>query len=398
MCLSDGWGGLEMYPLRVAPHLARRDVESICVVKRGTRAHEVYARHFPETPATGASSRPTPSTVAVPCTSWNARGAWHVLKAARSTAPDVIHCHKSSDLASCRLAATACGAALVYTDHMGVGRSKHDPFHRWVYAGVDMVISISEEVRRRDEERMPLPASRIRRLYYGLDLERFRPVKDGEARREARSTMLGIDGARVDRLLVTMIGRFAEPKGQLVFCEAVRILEDEYADLPPYLCVLVGGHSKSEGADAGFAERVKRRIGELGLEELVLLPGHVDRVELVWGASDIAVVPSFCEAFGLVVIEAMAAGLPVIGSDSGGIPELIDDGRTGLLVEPRNPRELAEALATLLRSESLRSSMGGAAAEEVRRRFDMQRHIEGLLELYAEAAEHADETGERENT
>ena len=98
-------------------------------------------------------------------------------------------------------------------------------------------------------------------------------------------------------------------------------------------------------------------------------------------ALDIFVLPSFSETFGLVVIEAMAMEKPVIATNAGGLPEIITDGKTGLLIEPRNVQVVANALQTVSIVNPVRTSLAHAAREEALRRFSMDSCVDALLGL-----------------
>jgi len=133
--------------------------------------------------------------------------------------------------------------------------------------------------------------------------------------------------------------------------------------------------------DGPLRREIKTRARKLGIEGKVHLVGYQDRPAEWIAAMDIFVLASTYEGFGVAALEAMAAGLPGIATRVGGLKELIDDGRDGILVPAGNPRALAEAMERLISSESLRRELG-MAARETARQWTEERMMESYLELY----------------
>ena len=185
------------------------------------------------------------------------------------------------------------------------------------------------------------------------------PARDVEALRER----LALRGRRV----VLYVGKFSPGKGTADLVAAARQVAREFPDA---LFLFVG-----EGTlDAGEAH--VRRLGPLPNPEVLAL----------YPLAEVVVVPSVIpEALSRVILEAMAAGRPVVATRVGGTPELVLDGTTGLLVERRAPMELARAIASLLRDEALRATLGAGARRHVAERFSADDGVDRLLALYAGA-------------
>ena len=152
---------------------------------------------------------------------------------------------------------------------------------------------------------------------------------------------------------VVLVGRFAESKGQRLAVEAVAIARKAGVDIE---LTLVGG-----GNQKPFRELARR----LGVEDLVTIHGPTRDVGSYWSAAHVGLICSECEAFGLVTVEAMRAGLPVCGTKAGGTPEIIDSGVNGLLSPAGDANALAANLLALESDEDLRAprfSRGGNAA------------------------------------
>ncbi|MCK2043344.1 glycosyltransferase family 4 protein [Chromohalobacter sp. TMW 2.2308] len=368
ICLSRGWGGLEMYPARIIPELARQGWRAYVLTLEGTR----LAKTLAGCDATEMRSVRSPL-----------RAFWQLpvlVRWLRRRGIGVVHCHKSSDLRLGALLKCLCPELrLVFTDHMGVTRPKHDPYHRWVYRHVDRVLSISEATLTRNRQAFPLPASRITLLYLGIDTADFVPQLDTDARCALRDTL----GIPREAVAMALPGRLTPGKGQQLLLDAFIRLRDA-GDTQSHL-VLIGGLEADEGGNPTFIASLQQQVREQGLEERVTFTGFRRDLPRLFEVMDIVCVPSRNEAFGLTVIEAMAAGKAVVGADSGAIPELIGC-EGGRLADPQDPAAWAATLGELRDAPALRERLGANACRFVNARFTLARHVSGLCDIYADAA------------
>jgi glycosyltransferase involved in cell wall biosynthesis len=143
------------------------------------------------------------------------------------------------------------------------------------------------------------------------------------------------------------------------------------------------------GGDVAYREELKRMAVELGLKERVHFLGWRSDVPRVVKASDVCILPSVdhSESFGMVLAEGMAVSKPCIGSNMGGIPEVIEDGVTGLICEP-TAEGLAEAMARMLESDDIRTTMGEAGRRRVESVFTLRRQVAEVAEALRYAAAH----------
>ncbi|PMR74800.1 glycosyltransferase family 1 protein [Billgrantia endophytica] len=289
----------------------------------------------------------------------------------------VLHCHKSSDLRlGALLVSLRPSLKLFFTDHMGATRPKKDLYHRWAYGRVTRLFSISEATRARNLHAFPLPAERIHRLYLGIDIAPYAP-RLAPAEREALRHELGIP---TNAVAIGLPGRLTNGKGQVPWIEALGILRN----LAPGLAwhgVLIGGLTAAEGSDEAYVSRLQERVASLGLEEKVSFTGFRRDLPRLFEALEIVCVPSRNEAFGLTVIEAMAAGKAIIGADSGAIPELID-ATCGRLAPPEDTKAWAEAMKTLIDDSEQRQRLGQAAQAKAVEHFQLSSHVQALLDEY----------------
>lgn len=373
LCLSSGWGGLEMYPGRIIPELGRQGWQAYGLALKGSLVADSMRRAGIE-----------PLTVSSRMAALLSVGS--ILGYLKANDVQVLHCHKSSDL---RLGALLVSLnprlRLFFTDHMGVTRSKRDLYHRWAYGRVTRLFSISETTRKRNLAAFPLPPERIERLYLGIDPAPYAARLDGEARQALRSELGIPDGA----VAIGLPGRITPGKGQRVFVEALARLAERLPEQPSehrWHALIIGGLGAEHGSHADLVAELRERLVATGLEQRVTLTGFRDDLPRCLEVLDIVCVPSRNEAFGLTVIEAMAASKPVIGASSGAIAELIDE-TFGRLVDPEDAEGWAEAMHGLIQDADLRRRLGESGLERVQRDFTQRGHVARLVEVYAEALE-----------
>lgn len=232
---------------------------------------------------------------------------------------------------------------------------------------VDRVIAISNAVKQSLVADVGLPAEKIRVVYYGIE-----PRSESEAAWSARAALRGRLGIPADAFVIGTVGRLAKQKGHRYLIEA---FAEVYRRHPEAWLLLVG-HD-----DEGLRPALEALAGRLGVRDRVLLPGYVDGKTAV-AAMDLFVLPSLWEGFGLVLLEAMLAGLPVVATNVAAVPEVVRDGETGLLVPPADTEKLAQAMADLLSSPEKRIVMGQRGQQRVVEHFSVQKMVDETVELY----------------
>ena len=215
------------------------------------------------------------------------------------------------------------------------------------------VIALTAADRRSMLDHYTLPPGKISVVPGGVDLERFQPSDPAAARRA-----LGISASKV----LLFVGRIQRLKGIDLLLRATARLIADYPALADGLRVLiVGGRPPQDGAgpEADELRRLQRLTQRLGLGARVQFVGAVEQAELplYYAAADVTVVPSLYESFGLVAVESLACGTPVVASRVGGLTSTVQDGQTGYLIPWRDPALYAERLAALLSDPALRERM-----------------------------------------
>ncbi|MGI6452587.1 MAG: glycosyltransferase family 4 protein [Syntrophomonadaceae bacterium] len=217
---------------------------------------------------------------------------------------------------------------------------------------------IQEEIGR-----MGVPRDKISVIHNGLDTTRFKAAGSPEHIKE----MLGL---KPDWPTISMIARLHPVKGHQFLLEAAQEMRDNGLN-PQFLLVGEGVHRKP----------IEKMIARLGLQDSVVMTGYYESVEDIYAVSDILCVPSIMEGLGLVILEAMYFGVPVVASKIGGIPEIIEDGVDGLLVPPRDHQALAQALSRLLQNPGLAAEIALKGREKVSQ-FTMENMARQVEQVY----------------
>lgn len=288
--------------------------------------------------------------------------------------PDVVHNHMyRAELVGTR-AAIGLGKAghrrpyVVSTVHSSRVRSPEDRQRlRELTPEMDRLIAVSQAILRKidDEGRSGAPISLI---YNGVDLQRY-------AHQEPCCTLPEEYGFPAGTPIVGVVARLEPEKGHPTLLSAWPTV---LAAVPEARLLIVGEGSQREV--------LERQAAGLGVADRVIFTGRREDIPAVTAALDVAVLPSYREAQGLTVLEAMALARPVIASRVGGIPEMIDDGRTGLLVPAHDPSALAEAIIRLLRNHPLADTLARAGHDLVHDRFCVERMVHAVEDIYDEAA------------
>lgn len=269
----------------------------------------------------------------------------------------VVHTHASL---AARLAAKQKGYPLVLTRHtlgpaLPPGGPK--PWRRGLYCLIatnssDATIAVSQACRQRLLLE-GVPTEQIRLVYHGIDTQPYLTASGRVWRQQL--------GLAADTPVIITVARLAPVKGLQHALAAAAVLKQQQL---PFTWLFVG-----QGAEQARLQEVAEA---LGLGETVRWLGFQSDIPSLLAAADIFVLPSLQEALGLSVLEAMAAGLPVVASRVGGIPELIESGREGLLVPAAASNELANAIAQLLCNRECAATLGAAGRQRVLAQFTVE--------------------------
>ncbi|HLL73741.1 MAG TPA: glycosyltransferase [Pyrinomonadaceae bacterium] len=235
------------------------------------------------------------------------------------------------------------------------------------------IVAVSDSVRRSAHRHLRYPLGRMDLLYNPVDVDEFRPPAGGE-----REEVLGELGLPADSLLLLNVGHVIPAKGLLY---AIRALPSVLKGHPAAHLVSVGALNSPE-----WLALLRGEAESLGVAGHVHILGPRRDVPRLLRACDLFVFPSLHEGLGIALIEAMASGRACVAAESGPLPEVVEHGKSGWLVSPRDAEGLAEAISMLLSDPSLRASLGRAARETTLDRFQPRRAADRLVEIYESVA------------
>ena len=352
---SCGWGGQEIRILTEAQGMI-------------ARGHAVTLLCPPEARIYDEAQKRGLPVEALPIGRKNLRGILALRKWLQTHPADVINTHSSTDA---WLAALACRLldkppAIVRTRHISAP-VPDNLSTRWLYTrATHHIVTTGEKLREQLVRDNRYPAGRITSVPTGIDTERFKPGDKSEARRR-----LGLDtGAHYIGIVATL----RSWKGHLHLLDAFARL-----DAPKWRLLIIG-----DGPMRGVLEK---RIEELELGQRVRMVGQQDNPELWLQALDIFCLPSYAnEGVPQAILQAMLSALPVVTTGVGSITEAVSDSRTGLIVTPQRPDELAAALRRLMTDPDLAARLGAAAREEAMRRFGLESMLERMEQVFRKTA------------
>ncbi|MEN6625241.1 MAG: glycosyltransferase [Candidatus Sumerlaeia bacterium] len=354
-------GGIERRLVAVLPRLDRErfNVSLVCIRERGPLADELEAAGVP--------------VDLVPFRSrWDPSALRKLAALMREKKIDIVHSHMYRANVPATVAARMAGVKSVWGQVHNVGT-----WETWRQAWMDRVlcrwrsgmIAVSERVRQDVMERLGLPKGRVKVIYNGVDIARFRSAR--ARREEIRSR----EGAGAGDVVFLFAARLVEQKRCADFLDALRKIQAREGGARVKAWILGDGPLRS------------------GLEELAaMLPfaqnvrffGKRADVEDFMAGADVFVLPSTKEGFSNALVEAMASGMAIVATDVGGNAEAVGDGREGLIVPPMDFERLTSAMGMMANNEETRKKLAAAAGARAEM-FSIERMVSQIEELYLKA-------------
>ncbi|MHB9111511.1 MAG: glycosyltransferase family 4 protein [Thermoleophilia bacterium] len=382
---NSGYGGMPFHVLTLSKGLKERGHEvELLSLDEGPLLDEFIRAGIPVTsvPFLGRRTRRDPVTLL--------KSAGLVRKTIHGKNPDIVHTHGPR-------AHFFVDMAQLFTNGPAVVSSVHGSYSQFIsgnrgefgyaastlkkmqYGGIDkftarrsaMIIAVCEATRRELIQSLKIAPDKVRVVSNGIEERRVEPQAVEALRREF--------GCGDNEKLVAYVGRIAFHKGTGLLAEAAEIVA---ADMPEARFVAVGEGPMVEGL------RSRTAAGPLA-GRFIVAGRRRDAVDVI-AASDLLILPSLSEGLPLTLLEAAMTGTAMVASDTGGIPEIVIEGETGLLVPVGDRRRLAAAIERLLADDQERVSMGAAARRLWERRFTVPRMIDGVEEIYLKVAEQND--------
>ena len=360
LCLSKAKGGLELYLYRASKELNKTDNVFPVVHKDGFLASKFISDGI-EIYTLSISFKPLPIFTAV-----------RLAKLIDTNNIDVVHIHWAKDFPLAALAKKISKRKprLIYTRQMQITRYKKDWYHYFLYKEIDVLITITKNLA--ENSRKFLDSSigkRVVPLYYGVS------APDHIISDDERSSLRREWGLGNKPFIVGLFGRIKFEKGQHLVIEAITKLKKANHDVG----ALIVGHSM----DDNYLMQLKNNVKVSALSDDVVFKDFVDDPQRWMQGCDVIILASKEETFGLVLAEAMHAGVAVIGTNSGGVPEIIEHEKTGLMFNFGDVDSLCECILQMKNDEMQRKSYAIAGQDKARRLFDINKHYSELRKLLA---------------
>jgi len=346
------------YFLNVIPALLRAGVDlTVCMLREPHPAAQELER-YGAAPIFLSAHRMNPFV------------AFRVAEIAKRKGCRILHAGGMKATLMARMAARVTPAqVLVHVHDLSYPNAVISTLHRAFARPTDLGICVSRAVEEVTAKGYHIERDRLRVVHNGIRLERFLNVP-ADSRTRVRESL----GIAADSPVLAMIGRFYREKGHL---DMVRMMAGITSRCPNAVLLLVG-----DGPDRAACEGLAEQLGLTA--RLRFLGQRGDLPELL-SASDLVVMPSHTEGLPIAAIEALACGKPVVGFDVGGMSEVIEHGKCGVLVKARDMQAFVSAVVSLLEDPRARGTYASQAVA-VANKFGIDSHIAGLLKCYAEAA------------
>jgi len=354
-------GGGENYILTLAKHMPKLGYDLICTCFPGGEFEKVLKESGIESFPLNLSRK------------GNLSMAWAMAGFCRNNKIDIVHAHGATGALAARIASLIPGGIRpITTYHIAITNITDIPFwKKKIFALFDRstsvvdkkILSVSHAVKEIMIREAFFARDRISVLYSGIDVSRFKDRQRGKVRKELclpdQVTVMGI------------VARLSEEKGISYLLEAIPHVLKRYSNLH----LLIAG-------DGPIKDKLKNLSVRMGLEQNVIFLGYRNDIPEFMTDFDLLVMPSLTEGFPLTLLEGMAAGLPIVATRVGGIPEIITDGIEGILIPPREPDALAKAIIRVLRDKESGKTMGLAARKKVEQEFSVEKMVAETEKVY----------------
>jgi glycosyltransferase involved in cell wall biosynthesis len=276
---------------------------------------------------------------------------------------------------------------VVSTVHNSLFDYEISPFRRWLYVLAerltsplaDRIVAVSSHITRDLIHRYGISPEQVVTIRNGIEADSFVPA------RSPSDVLKELNVNNQDRR-IGLAARMTPQKGHLVLLQALRLISQRFSNLR---CLLIG--------DGPLRPSLERYAGELGVAGQCVFTGIRSDIADLLSVVEVVVLPSHSEGLPFVLLEAMALAKPVVATRVGGNPEVVEDGKTGLLVPPADPKAMAEAIAFLLDHPDEAACMGKRGRERVVECFGLDRMVKALEQLYLELLDRAGVRSDKDN-
>lgn len=293
---------------------------------------------------------------------------YRLFKVIRENNINIIHCNMELCNQYGLLAARISNIPIIcHTRNYPLGRRA---FKRMFLNYADILIAISETVASGYEAYLR-NNKRVAIIYNGIDLAKFSPSLNSRKRWRERLRIPG------DAFVIGLLGRIVPQKGQHIFIKAM----NRIVKVRPNVYGLIVGGTEIDNTE-WYKEELETLIQEFRLTENVRLNGFIQDILSLYSSIDLLVVPCLEDACGRTALEAMAMQKPIVASAVGSASEIVEDGKTALLVPPGDPEALADTILSLIDDNKLAIELGKNGRKRVEKLFDIREHVRQIEELY----------------
>jgi sugar transferase (PEP-CTERM/EpsH1 system associated) len=299
---------------------------------------------------------------------WDLRAPYRLFRLLRRENIQILHAHLfHANLLAATLGKLARIPIIITTRHsVEIGGPGREWLNRLVKPLHDVAVMVSRQVHETERRRSGVKPDKIAEIPGGVDVNIFTQIDCKSIKRLRHKWDLGTEVT-----IIGTVGRFVEPKGYSYLLEAMVELRKQNSNIR---ALLVG--------DGSLRLAMEEKAETLDLPDILVFTGIRRDVPMILALLDVFVLPSLWEGLPIALLEAMAAGLPVVATRVGGVPEVVVDGVTGFLVPPRDPQALADAILRLLRDPDLRRRMGEAGHARVAEHFSVEQMVGKTEALY----------------
>jgi len=353
LCLSPGLGGLELYTYRASIALSEKHHVTVAVLENSKLDNYYKENSTLKRLYIKSSRNPLPFI--------NSKKLARIID---DNNIDVIHMHWGKDLALVAFAKyfSKTKPAIIYTRQMMITRAKNDFYHNFLYRQMNLMLTITKELENLAKSFIHHYANKITTLYYGVKQpDEFLGATEIKRQREEL-------GFSEDDFIAGLIGRLEESKGQHLLINTVHTSRQNGHRVN----ALIVGHEMNPG----YRDKLKSLATELGVIEHIKFHDFSNNPQQLMQLCDCIVLASGKETFGLVLPEAMRAGVAIIGSNSGGVPEIIDHEKTGLLFETGDAVSLYKQIEKLYLDPDLKNKLAAQGKQSADERFNSTLHFQ----------------------
>jgi D-inositol-3-phosphate glycosyltransferase len=364
---STGWGGLEMNTLKLAFSLRKRNYDiSIYTIKSSKFYEKALESNMPVI------------LINKPGRYFDISSAYRISSLLKKNGHNIIFLSHNRDIEIISLSKRLFypGLKIIYQQHMQLSIKKKDIFHRIRYSNINYWISPLNYLKQQVIEKTTIPENKIKVIPLGVKTERF--VNRKYTKEEARKKL----NIETKELLIGTIGRIDPKKGQDFLIRALIELRKRNVNTE---LLIIGSATVNDETSNEYYNELKNFVKTNNLENICHFREHNEEVELFYNSIDIFALASQAETYGMVTIEAMLSGVPIIASNSAGSPEILNNGEYGSLYEVNDLNEFCNKLVSVINEQEITKAKTEAANKYVIKNYSLETEVNKIDELIINA-------------